>query len=559
MKDLLFFFRLFRPYRMWLVSGVLLSLLAAFASIGLLTLSGWFITASAVAGLSAPDGVALTFNFLLPSAQIRALAIVRTIGRYAERMVTHEATFRILARIRVWFFSRLIPLAPAQVDNVRGGEILSRMTADIDALDALYLRFALPILMAVVGIPVITTFIYIYAPSISLALLVMLLLAGVLVPTLFNRIGQKPARESVVQSARLRTCTIDFIQGFTDLIAYRAEDRYRKAAVAVSDQYIDSQMKNNQLSAWSSSLTLLVSQLSIILVLMIGAGLFQTHQFTGPVLAMLIFCTAAVFELIAPLPLVLQLMGKIQNAASRIREVAEMPPMIIDPGFPKAIPKTLDLSIQQMSFRYPDRDQWILQDINLTIPQGSRIAIVGRSGAGKTSLLHLLMRNYDPQNGVLSIGGINYQQLNSKDLTTRFGLLSQQTRLFAGTIGENILLGNPKATRQEINLAIHAAGLGQLIQHLPEGLNAWVGENGLKVSGGEARRIALARVYLKNAPILLLDEPTEGLDFDTEKVVLKALESFAVDKTVVLVTHRKTGLHLVDNIYRLEKTHLTRK
>ena len=210
-----------------------------------------------------------------------------------------------------------------------------------------------------------------------------------------------------------------------------------------------------------------------------------------------------------------------------------------------------------MSFRYVDHHDWVLKNITLTIPQGTKLAIIGASGSGKTSLLQLLMRYFDPEHGDILLSGQNLRKFNSDDLLLNFGLLSQRSQLFAATIKENLLIAKPKATMTELNAAIKAAGLEKLISYLPEGMDTWVGESGLKVSGGEARRIALARLYLKDAPVLILDEPTEGLDADTEQEIFSALAKFAVNKTLIMVTHRESGLSLVDVIYRMELGVLT--
>ena len=214
MKDLWFFLKLFHPHTLWLVGGILLSLLTALASIALLTLSGWFISASAIAGLAALDGNALAFNFMLPAAQIRALAITRTLGRYGERLVTHEATFRVLAGIRSWFFQQLIPLVPGRLSVIRSGDLLSRMTADIDALDALYLRLVAPAVVAIIGVTAVTVFLAFYAPIVSLATGVMLIIASVFVPRIFNRLGRAGAEEIVVLAANFRITANRYDTGF---------------------------------------------------------------------------------------------------------------------------------------------------------------------------------------------------------------------------------------------------------------------------------------------------------------------------------------------------------
>jgi len=329
------------------------------------------------------------------------------------------------------------------------------------------------------------------------------------------------------------------------------------------------------LSAISSALTLLLSQITLLAALVLAAVSFKDGLLSGSDLALVVFCVIAAFELVMPLPQAMQMLAKTQKAARRIRQVTEMSPTIVlnkvkDNGLcpplpsgegwgegiqkPTALtlPGSYDLQLKDVCFRYPDQQDWVLKNINLTIPQGSKIAIIGPSGSGKTTLLHLLMRYYDPEQGSVLLAKQDLKYLDTDELMTCFGVLSQRSQLFAASIKENLLIAKPDASATELDIAIKAAGLEKFISYLPEGLDTWVGESGVKVSGGEARRIALARLYLKNAPVLILDEPTEGLDSETERDVFKALADFARDKTVVMVTHREAGLGLVDVVYGME-------
>jgi ATP-binding cassette, subfamily C, bacterial CydC len=575
MKDCWFFLKLFKPHSAWLAGGIFLSLLTALASIALLTLSGWFISSSAIAGLVAIDGNALAFNFMLPAAQIRALAITRTVGRYGERLVTHEATFRVLAGIRIWFFQQLIPLVPGRLSTMRSGDLLSRMTADIDALDALYLRLLAPAMVATIGVTAVTVFLGFYSPVISLATGLMLIISSIWVPWVFNRLGRAGAEEIVVLAANFRIRQVDMMQGLADLIANQAYGRFSGFLEQFSDLMINTQRQNNRLLAISSAFILLLSQITLLIALVLAAISFNDGLLSGSDLALVVFCVIAAFELVMPLPQAMQMLAKTQKAARRIRQVTEMPPTIkldtaMDCGFcpplpsgegwgeggqrpTQALPDSYDLQLNDVSFRYPDQQDWVLKNISLTIPQGSKIAIVGANGSGKTTLLQILMRYYDPEQGRVLLAGQNFKQLDADELMTCFGVLSQRSQLFAASIKENLLIAKPDASATELAAAIQAAGLENFIGYLPEGLDTWTGESGVKVSGGEARRIALARLYLKNAPVLILDEPTEGLDSDTERDIFNALANFAKDKTVVMVTHREAGLGLVDVVYGMER------
>ena len=553
MKDCWFFLKLFKPHSVWLVSGIFLSLLTALAAIALLTLSGWFISSSAIAGLVAIDGNGLAFNFMLPAAQIRALAMTRTLGRYGERLVTHEATFRVLASIRSWFFQQLIPLVPGRLSVLRSGDLLSRMTADIDALDALYLRLLAPAIVAIIGVTAVTVFLAFYAPIVSLTTGLMLIIASIGVPWIFNRLGRAGAEAIVVLAANFRIRHIDMTQGLADLIANQAYGRFSGFLERFSGLMIDTQRRNNRLSAIASAITFLLSQTTLLMALVLATIALKGGLLSGSDLALIVFCVLAAFELVTPLPLAVQMLAKTQKAARRIRQVTELSPATAPPKQALPLPEHYDLRLNEVSFRYPDQQDFVLKNISLTIPQGGKIAIVGANGSGKTTLLHLLMRHYDPEQGSVLLAGQNIRQLDADELMTCFGVLSQRSQLFAASIKENLLIAKPDASATELDTAVKAAGLESYIGYLPEGLDTWVGESGVKVSGGEARRIALARLYLKNAPVLILDEPTEGLDSDTERDVFKALADFARDKTVVMVTHREAGLGLVDVVYGMER------
>ena len=442
---------------------------------------------------------------------------------------------------------------PGRLAAVRSGDLLSRMTADIDALDALYLRLLAPAVVATIGVTAVTVFLVFYAPIISLTTGLMLMIASIGVPWVFNRLGCAGAEQIVVLAANFRIRQVDMMQGLADLIANQAYGRFSGFLERFSDLMINTQRRNNRLSAISSSFTLLLSQITLLIALVLAAVSFKEGLLSGSDLALVIFCVIAAFELVIPLPPAMQMLAKTQKAARRIRQVTEMPPTTLRPTQSLVLPNRFDLQLNDVSFRYSDQQDWVLKNISLTIPQDSKIAIVGASGSGKTTLLQLLMRYYDPEQGSVLLAGQNLKQLDADELMTCFGVLCQRSQLFAASIKENLLIAKPNASATELAAAIQAAGLEKFIGYLPEGLDTWVGESGLKVSGGEARRIALARLYLKNAPVLILDEPTEGLDSDTERDVFKTLANFARNKTVVMVTHREAGLGLVDVVYGMER------
>ncbi len=548
MKDLWFFLKLFKPWRWWLLAGTLMAVTTALASITLLGLSGWFICASAVAGALAPDGVAVSFNFMQPAAQIRALAIIRTLARYGERWLTHEATFRVLAEIRYWLFQRLIRLSPGQLSLRHSGDMLSRITQDVDALDAIYLRILVPALVVIVAALGCVFLAYRYEPLLALLLCLSLALATVCLPVVFNLVARKPGEQEVMLKSRFKSLLLDYWQGLDDLKAGQAIGRFRQRLLMQLDSLLTVQKRTQQLSALSAALLLLCANLTLLGFIYIGV----MSPVSGPQLAMLIFVVLALFEWIAPMNNALQMLGKTSASARRIRSIAETPPAIVTPEPAASLPPGNDIRLENIAFRYHSANPWVLKNLDLSIPAGKKIAIIGASGAGKSTLLHLLLRYFDPDNGVLSLGGKDYRQLDAEQLMTRFSLLSQHTHILLGSLRDNLKIAKPCASDSQLQQALEQAGLGRWLKTLPEGLDSWLGEHGARVSGGEARRIALARIYLKDAPIVLLDEPTEGLDQETEQRVLQRLQILCQTKTVLMVTHRRAGLSWMDAVYRLQ-------
>ncbi len=355
MKELWFFLSLFKAHKPWLSGGFLLSLITAFAGLSLLMLSGWFITSAAIAGVTITDASAMSFNFMLPAAQIRALAITRTVGRYGERLVTHEATFRALASIRAWFFQQVIPLAPGRLAMLRSGDLLTHMTADIDALDALYVRLLLPALVAALGLMSVTVFLAQYSALISFTTACLLVLAAVAVPWMFNRLGRMGAEDSVVLATNFRIRQIDLLQGMADLILSQAITRFNDVLQQCSTRLLNTQRRNNRLTAIASALTLMLANLSLLLALALATLLLCDGLLSGPEVVLMVFCVIAAFELVMPLSPAMQMLGKTQKAARRILQVTEMAPTVMPPSVALDLPSTFDLQLDKVSFRYHDQ------------------------------------------------------------------------------------------------------------------------------------------------------------------------------------------------------------
>jgi len=548
MKELLRLWKLFRPYRGWIAGGFAIALVTLVANVALLAVSGWFITAMAIAGAS---GVAM--NYFTPAALIRASAIGRTAGRYFERLITHEATLRQLAGLRVWFYRHLEPLAPARLMQYHSADLLSRIRADIDALDNLYVRVLVPVLVAVTAGIGFFVFAALFDLRLALLLLALLLVAGVLVPAATRKLGEEPGRRLVETEAELRRVAIDGTQGLSELLVYGAAEQQARRLDQLSRDLIAEQDRMSRIAGLSTGALGLSANLALWGTLWLGIPMVADGRLAPPQLAMLALFALGAFEAVAPLPNAFQQLGQTLTAARRLFALVDAEPAVKEPTGPSPVPADNGLVIRDLRFTYPDAHCPALDGLELDLPAGRRVAIVGATGSGKSTLLNLLLRFWAPDSGTIQLGGEPLEAFRGEDLRNRIALVSQHTHLFDATIRENLLLADPEASAGRLEQACATAQIHDFIEGLPDGYDTWVGETGVRVSGGQARRIAIARALLKDAPILLLDEPTEGLDAPTERALMAAVHRLMEGRTVLLITHRPVALAEMDEVLVLDQ------
>lgn len=548
MKDLRRLLALFAPYTRWMLGGIALTLVVVLANIGLLALSGWFITAMALAGLAHTS-----MDYFTPAAGIRGLAILRTGGRYLERLVTHEATLRLLSRLRVWFYQHLEPLAPARLQYYRGGDLLSRIRADIDTLDNFYLRVVAPSVAAFVGVALLSGFMSLFSPAVALINLGGLAVAGVAIPYLAHRAGRRPGLQAVETRAALRSTVVDGIQGQAELRIYGAAPRQIERIGTLTDALIREQARLSRIAGLSAAGSSLTTQLSIWLALLIAIPLVTRHALDGPDLAMIALFVMASFESVSGLPLAFQSLGETLAAAGRIFEIIDTRPQVEDPAHPAPPPALPALHCRGLRMRYADDAHWALDGLDLDLPAGHRVALIGATGSGKSTLINVLMRFWDYQQGRIELDGRELREYTGEDLRAFSAVVSQRTHLFNTTIRANLLLARPDAGEQDLIAAARQARIHDEIMRFPDGYDTFVGEAGVRLSGGQARRVAIARALLKNTPLLILDEPTEGLDADAERQVMAAIESAMQGRSVLLITHRPRALRHMHEVYILEQ------
>ena len=541
------FLKISRSQWPWMAAGIVLGVVVIAANVVLMAVSGWFIASMAVSGAS---GVA--FNYFYPSACIRFLAIARTVGRYGERLVTHEATFRILSELRVWLFKRFIPLAPACLERYAGGDVAGRLRADVDALETLYLRICAPLAVGTISIAIALVFLLWISPSSAVVMLLFLLVAGVGLPQLVRRFSEEPGRKSAQLSAELRTKVTEGLQGIEELILLGAVERQAAVVDSLSEKLIVEQERLGRISGLSLGGMALCAGSGVAVVLITVTNQISSHQLAPPTLVMLLLFSAAVFEAAAQFPSALHSLPAARESASRIFELADAPIPVPDPAIISDVPANSGICFKKVSASYLPGEP-VLQNISLTVPAGGSVVLSGQSGVGKSLLVEILLRFRDYE-GSVTVGGIEIRDLPKETLLAMIAAVPQHPHLFNSTIRENILLGMENVDEALLQQALRDSGLETWIAELPLGLETAVGINGSAVSGGEARRIALARALCKNAPIMLLDEPTEGLDYATERIVVSRLtERFknSGGTTMLVVSHRPACRALGDSSVNL--------
>lgn len=541
MRELIRILGVARQQWLWMVAGIILAVAVMIANALLMAISGWFIASMAVAGVT---GAA--FNYILPAAAIRAFAILRTVGRYGERLVTHEAGFRVLALLRVWFFRRLEPLAPAGLERYTAGDVAGRLRSDVDALESLYLRIVLPLVTGVIAILLAALFVAGWSLSAAAALLLCLLAAGLLLPLLARRLATEPGRKAVEMAGELRSVVTEGLQGGEELLLLGAVELQAARVEKLSSQLVAEQEKLAKINGLTMAGGVVSAGLGLVAILAFAGPAVGSGTLSGPLLVMLLLFAGASFEAAAGMPNALQLLPGCREAIRRIRQLADAPLPVPEPLHPEALPSGYGIALHDVSFAY-DPAAPVLEHFSLSIRESERVALAGPSGCGKSSVAELLLR-FRPYQGSITLGGIEVQDLASDDLLQLIAAVPQRPHLFNTTIRANILLANPDATEEQLRQALEDAVLTDWVTSLPEGLETRVGEGGSAVSGGEARRIALARALLKDAPIVILDEPTEGLDLATEEKVVARLATLLVGKTVLIITHRPACLVLADRV-----------
>jgi ATP-binding cassette subfamily C protein CydC len=532
----------------WMALSVLLGTATIGSSLGLLSASGFIIATAALQPSIAELQMAIV--------GVRFFGISRGVFRYLERIISHQATFRLLAKIRVWFYERLEPLAPARLLDFQSGDLLARIISDIETLQQFFLRVLFPPLVAAITSILAGLFLGHYHVPLAWVLLAGLTLAGLLIPGLMRFLSRGTGQRLIQTQGKLQAALTEILQGSADILALNADRDQIKQVDNINRLFSLLQRQSGRIQALGDALSGLTVHLTIAAVLIFAIPLVNFGSLSGVDLTVIVLAAIASFEAVLPLPEAFQNLEKSLAAGRRLFEIIDAEPSIINPPDPLLQPISFDVQVDSLSFQYEADGLPTLADLNFQLSEGGCLAIVGPSGAGKSTLVNLLLRFWDPDEGRILLGGQDLRNYSTSELRSWMAVFSQNTQIFNGTIQENLLLARPEASQEQLIEAAQRAQIHNFIMDLPETYETWVGEGGVLLSGGERQRLALARVLLKDAPILILDEPSANLDALTEQALFASLREIIAQRTTILISHRLVAMELADQILVLHNGRL---
>jgi ATP-binding cassette subfamily C protein CydC len=534
-----------KPYRWRVALAMLLGVAAVVSNVGLLATATYVISAAAI--------VPYLSMLVIPVYLVRLFSVSRAGLRYAERLASHDVTFKLLGNLRTWFYARLEPLAPARLARYRSGDLLSRVVKDVEELENVYLRVVSPLVVAIMVSLITFLVFHAFGTAMALAAAGFLVATGVGAPLLVRLLSRGLGRRQLELRGELGARVVDGVQGIQDLLAFGGEERERREISTLAGKLERVQGRTALVTGLHGALADLMAGLALVAILVLAVPLVAAGEVRGVYLAFLALVMVGSFEAVVPLGTAFGFLGRSVHAGERLFEVIDAEPEVADPPEPLRTPDEATLEFDRVSFGYGESGPLALEDVSFALRPGSRVAIVGPSGSGKSTLVNLALRFWEPVSGEVRLGGYGVRLYAQEDLRARIGLVSQNTHVFNDTLRANLLLADPGATDAALHSALARARLEGLVERLPRGLDGYVGEQGLALSGGERQRLAVARVMLKNAPLLVLDEASANLDTITERELMAEMRDLMRDRSTLVVTHRLVALETMDEILVLEK------
>jgi ATP-binding cassette, subfamily C, bacterial CydCD len=532
----------------WVASSVLLGVATIGANIGLMTTSAYLLSSAALHPSIA--------DLQLAIVGVRFFGISRGVFRYLERLASHTVSFRLLARLRVWFYGALEPLAPARIMTYTSGDLLSRIVGDVNTLENFYVRVVSPPMVALIVSVGMSLVLAAFDPRLGWALMGFLFFLGALAPSITHILSRKPGRELVLSQAELQSRLVEDIQGMAEVIVFGRQSERELQLRRNGEQYEKTQRKMALISGINTGLSVLLSYLGMWVILVLAIPLVGAGKIPGVALAAIVLAALASFEAVTPLPLAAQMLGTSLAAAKRLFDVVNVHPSVTDNKvtLPLIGHEINKIKFEKVSFSYEQSKLPALSGVEFSLDSGKSTAIVGPSGAGKSTILQLLQRFWNFDSGEITVASQSIKNFAQDEIRKLFAVVSQNSFFFNATIRQNLLLANPSASQGDIEKATRQAQIHGFISTLPAGYDTWIGEMGTRLSGGERQRLAIARALLKDAPILILDEPTANLDALTERAVLETIWGLMQKKrTTLMITHRLVGLDHFDEILVLDQ------
>ncbi len=524
-----------QPYRWWMLLAALLGFATIGSGVGLLTTSAYIIAKAALHP---------SFHELqLGIAAVRLFGIARGGLRYAERLVTHSTTFRILGRIRIWFYASLQPLAPARLQRYRSGDLLQRITGDIDTLENLYARVVAPPLTAALVSLLLWFLMGTFSPVFSTALLCFHAAAASL-PVATGRLNRGTASRIVRLQTELQAETLDYLQGMDELLLFGRVNERRERLASLKNELLRLQRRQLLIRGAHESATGLLMNGAVLTLLWLLAPQVNGGMLDGVFTALIVVAVMASFEAFLPLPDTAGHLEESALAGKRLFEIIDSEPEITVPENPEPFPAQSSVSFRTVGFTYPGTSRPALSEVSFHISEHEKTAVVGPSGSGKSTIANLLLGFWRPAEGAVSVGGREIGTLDPETLRRRTATVTQHTYLFGDTLRNNLLLAKPDATDEELKTALKFAGL----ETFGERLDDWAGQHGMRLSGGERQRMAVARMVLQDAPCIVLDEATANLDAVTGRTLMESVRRFAARKTLIVITHRLREMETFDRI-----------
>ncbi|MDH6127557.1 thiol reductant ABC exporter subunit CydD [Kitasatospora sp. GP82] len=522
-----------------LALAILLGSLALGCAVALMATSGWLI--------SYASEMPPVLYLMMAVTSVRAFGIGRSVFRYAERLVSHDAVLRALGGVRTAVYRRLERLAPAALPAYRRGDLLSRLVSDVDAVQDHHLRWRLPAAIAVLVSLASAAAMAAFLPLAGAVLALGLLLAGAAVPALAVRLSGRNERQQAPARGQLAASVVDTLTGTAELTVAGALPGRLAAARVADGRLTVIAARSAATAALSAGLIALITGLTVAASAAVGVRGVGGGALGAVCLAVVVLTPLAAFEAVAGMPTAVQFRERSRAAQARLAEVLEAEPPVTEPAEPAAPPShPFPIAVRGLAARWPGQSEDALRDLDLDLTPGRRVAVVGPSGSGKTTLAQVLLRFLDQRAGTVTLGGcpqpVDTRALDSDDVRRTIGLCAQDAHVFDSSLRENLRLARPEATEEQLRTALAAARLLDWVDSLPKGLDTMVGEHGARLSGGQRQRLALARALLADFPVLILDEPAEHLDLPTADALTADLLAATEGRTTVLITHRLAGL-----------------